>query len=66
MEQEHREGLGGIRVKKVNGEWVEDPVEDESDHFYVCKACGQAVDMRCLGQVIHHETTGHKPLDLDS
>ncbi len=36
--------------------------EDETGHFYVCAACGQAVDMRDLGQVFHHEEDGHKPL----
>ena len=37
-------------------------VADESEHFYVCKACGQAVDMRRLGDVFHHEDKGHKPI----
>lgn len=39
--------------------------ENEADHFYVCKACGQAVDMRDLGQVFHHEDAGHEPIDFD-
>lgn len=34
----------------------------EVDHFYVCRACGQAVDMRDLGAVLHHEDDGHAPL----
>lgn len=42
------------------------PVQDESEHFYQCAACGQAVDMRDLGQVFHHEDPGHKPIPLDS
>jgi hypothetical protein len=39
---------------------------NEADHFFVCKACGQAVDMRDLGQVFHHEEDDHKPLELES
>ena len=32
------------------------------EDFYVCAACGQAVDMRSLFQVLHHEEECHKPL----
>jgi hypothetical protein len=39
---------------------------DESEHFYVCAACGRAVDMRDLGQVLHHEQPKHEPIDWDS
>jgi hypothetical protein len=38
------------------------PVENEADHFYVCTKCGQAVDMRDLGQVMHHEQAEHERL----
>lgn len=51
----------GIRGERVGGE----PAK-ESEHFYRCPACGQAVDMRDLGQVFHHEEPGHKPLPADS
>lgn len=34
-------------------------VEDEAEHFYVCAECGSAVDMRRLGDVLHHEEPGH-------
>lgn len=34
----------------------------ESEHFYMCKKCGQAVDKRDLGQVFHHEVLNHQPL----
>jgi hypothetical protein len=34
--------------------------ESEAEHFYVCKACGQAVDMRHLGEVFRHEEPGHE------
>ena len=40
--------------------------KNELDNFYTCKACGQAVDMRDLGQVCHHEDPGHEPIDIDS
>lgn len=50
-------GLFGVRV---GGE-----PENEAGHFYRCKACGQAVDMRDLGQVFHHEEPGHTPLPED-
>jgi hypothetical protein len=35
---------------------------NEADHFYRCPRCGQPVDKRDLGQVLHHEEKGHKPL----
>ena len=37
--------------------------EDDSDlsHFYECEACGQAVDVRDLADVFHHEDAGHTP-----
>jgi hypothetical protein len=35
---------------------------NEAEHFYVCPACGQAVDMGDLGAVLHHERKGHEPL----
>lgn len=38
---------------------------DEAEHFYLCHACGQAVDKRDLGQVFHHEDVGHEPHDID-
>src|SRR5436189_6354691 len=38
---------------------------DEIVHFYICKACGQPVDKRDLGQVFHHEDEGHAPLPVE-
>jgi hypothetical protein len=40
-------------------------VADEREHFYLCH-CGQAVDMRRLGDVLHHEQADHDPLPTDS
>jgi hypothetical protein len=52
--------LKGVRGKQIGGEPA-----DESEHFYVCKACGQAVDKRDLFAVLHHEAEGHKPLPMN-
>lgn len=41
------------------------PITSEADHFYVCEQCKQAVDMRDLGQVFHHEAPGHQPIPND-
>lgn len=40
-------------------------LSDESAHFSVCRACGQAVDCRRLGDVLHHDSEGHKPIPVD-
>lgn len=42
------------------------PTPKEIDHFYICVACGQAVDMRRLGDVFHHEDEGHEPIPSDA
>jgi hypothetical protein len=47
--------------RRVGGE-----PEQEAEHFYVCAACGQAVDMRRLGDVFHHEDDGHLPIGVPS
>lgn len=41
------------------------PPNDESGHFYVCEGCGQAVDMRKLGDVLYHDQVDHKPLAVN-
>jgi hypothetical protein len=33
----------------------------EADHFIVCGDCGEALDCRDLGAVMHHEMPGHAP-----
>lgn len=38
---------------------------DPLEHFYICKSCGQPVDMRDLGAVFHHEEPDHDPLPED-
>lgn len=41
-----------------------DPL-DEAEHFYLCAACQQPVDMRDLAAVFHHEEPGHEPLPVE-
>lgn len=57
IDEAQREGLNALAVSYPD-------LEDEAKHFYVCEACGQAVDMRRLGGVLHHEEPGHDPLPL--
>ena len=54
-----RDTLNALKSARIGGE----PVE-EAQHFYTCKACGQAVDKRRLGDVFHHEDPGHEPLPV--
>lgn len=51
----------GIVGTRVGG----DP-KDEREHYFTCDTCGQAVDMRDLGQLLHHQTPGHKPITPDA
>lgn len=56
-------GIMGVAIDPKTRE----PLElEEHEHFYVCAACGQAVDIRNLGQVLHHEGGEHEPLKLDA
>jgi RNA polymerase-binding transcription factor DksA len=52
-----REELNNLRVEYPD-------LSDEAEHYYVCEECGQAVDMRRLGDVLHHEEPGHYPLPV--
>lgn len=53
-------------AKGIIGKRIDKEVADEAEHFITCAACGQAIDMRDLGQVFHHEEPGHEPLTTDS
>lgn len=44
-------------VGRVGGEPI-----DLAGHFYRCGKCGQPVDKRDLGQVLHHDVPGHAPI----
>lgn len=35
---------------------------NEADHFARCPICGQAIDCRNLGEVLHHHQPVHDPL----
>lgn len=56
----NRDELNALRSKPVDGE-----PDDEAAHFFVCKVCGQAVDMRRLGDVLYHEQPEHEALPVD-
>jgi hypothetical protein len=56
-----RSQLGRFIGERLDG----DPPAGEIGHFYLCKACQQAVDRRDLGAVFHHEIPGHQPLPAD-
>jgi hypothetical protein len=51
-----REALPAIPPGTVVGK----PVADEAEHFFNCVSCGQAVDMRDLGEVFRHEEPDHE------
>lgn len=40
----------------------DDAGDDELEHYFLCGACKQPVDMRDLDAVFHHEVMGHLPL----
>lgn len=46
----------------ITGEPADGAPDNEEDHYYICGECGQAVDMRNLGEVFHHEEPGHERL----
>ena len=48
----------------ITGERADGKTVPEEDNYYICDDCGQAVDMRKLGEVFHHEGAGHKPLPV--
>jgi hypothetical protein len=56
-----REDLNALKSTPVGGE-----PENELDHFMVCPECGQAFDMRRLGDALHHNEPGHKPLPTNA
>ena len=57
--------IKGLTRKELNALRCEFPaLKHEAEHFYICEACGQAVDMRRLGDVLHHEAEGHERLPV--
>jgi len=49
----------------IIGQRIGGDPDDELEHFYLCKACQQPVDMRDLAAVFHHEEPGHEPLPAE-
>ena len=57
--------IEGLTREELNALRCEFPqIDDEAEHFYVCEGCGQAVDMRRLGDVLYHEEEGHERLPV--
>jgi bifunctional non-homologous end joining protein LigD len=54
--------LTGDKRKAANRLAVTAPAAAEEEHLYECAHCGQSVDKRNLGDVLHHEQPGHEPL----
>lgn len=53
-----------IRPGEIIGRRVDGEPANELEHFIVCPSCGQMIDRRDLGQVIHHDEPGHAPLPV--
>jgi hypothetical protein len=49
-------------LKRIRGRRLGAAATSEAEHFYRCPGCSQAVDMRSLYQVFHHEAPDHQPL----
>ena len=55
--------IGGMSREELNAIPCTAPdLDDETEHFMLCPECGQAVDMRRLGDVLHHDKPGHVAL----
>lgn len=61
MEPGKRQELNRKSAARAGGE-----PRAEAEHFYRCPACDQLVDMRKLGDVFHHEATGHAQIPPDA
>jgi hypothetical protein len=73
----HRDLLGESGVEserltrvprlKLNlvGERLAGEAASEAGHLIACPACGQAIDKRDLGAVLHHAQPGHAPLPTE-
>ena len=54
---EVREQLKHVRARQGG-----DEPADETEQFYECPQCGQAIDTHSLYQVLHHEEVDHEPM----
>ncbi|TGQ37228.1 hypothetical protein EN859_019595 [Mesorhizobium sp. M00.F.Ca.ET.216.01.1.1] len=41
------------------------PYKPETEQFMICPVCGWEIDMRNLGEVLHHASKRHRPLRYD-
>jgi hypothetical protein len=48
-------------LNQIRAELIGSEPADEADHFLTCPTCGQAFDLRKLGDVFHHHKPMHKP-----
>jgi hypothetical protein len=46
----------------IVGEAVDGELEDEREHVTECPTCGQLIDLRDFGQVLHHHDRDHRPI----
>ena len=37
-------------------------MKNEAKYFETCRSCGQAIDLRCLPEVLHHDRLDHRAL----
>lgn len=49
------------RLNLIRAECVGCETNDEAEHFMTCPTCGQAFDLRMLGEVFHHHKAQHEP-----
>lgn len=42
-----------------------DDLDCSMAHFEECPECGQSIDRRRLGDVLHHDDPGHRPLPVN-
>lgn len=53
-------------LEELNRLPVDAPLlDDEAEHFLICPGCGQAVDCRRLGDVLHHDEPDHGPIPIN-
>lgn len=58
MDKEFRRTIARLsRRHRASG-----PPRRETEFFFICEECGQAVDKRSTAQVFHHEELGHQRL----
>lgn len=55
--------IHGVRIDPTTGKPMDSP---EEENFLTRGECGQAVDMRNLVDVLHHNEIGHKPIGVPS